>query len=106
MNVLSSGVVSVMLLAGACTGPVLEEEVESPLASIEDTPEGIAATCGVSPSSITYWATEAARDVFDENGLIGSCVYDAACLPSCWGTTSQWSSWSRPLIECPCPAQR
>lgn len=65
--------------------------------------ESIAAlSCGQSPTSITYWASQWQRDILDADGVIGGCDFDASCLPSCWGATSDWTTWAGPLISCPC----
>lgn len=61
-----------------------------------------ALSCGQSPTSITYWASEWQLDVMDADGVIGGCDFDASCLPSCWGATSDWTTWAGPLISCPC----
>ena len=107
MRVISRGVSLAILLAGvtACTGQAVDREAfdVQPLSTIKEMPEAIA-SCGASPSSITYWATERQRDVLEEDGVVGGCEFDQACLPTCWGSTTQWTTWSRPLIQCPCPA--
>ena len=68
----------------------------------EQTSTNTAYFCGQSPSSITYWASQWQLEIMDADGVIGGCDFDAACLPSCWGGSSNWTSWSGPLISCPC----
>jgi len=98
-----------ILLAGVSGCAVNAEEhavVESrSLGAIgqEPAPE-TALSCGQSPTSITYWASSWQLEIMDADGVIGGCEFDASCLPSCWGATSNLTSWAGPLFECPCRA--
>lgn len=104
MNMISRGVLLAILVAGmsGCVNPD-ERDVR---AGRPDVPDRVSTTraysCGQSPTSITYWASAWQRDIFDADGVIGGCDFDQSCLPSCWGATSDWTSWAGPLIDCPC----
>ena len=107
MNVLSRGVLLVGFLAGvsACTAQGDQETSEPQmLTSIDETPEAAAATCGVQPRILTFWASEWQRDIMDVDGIVGDCTADNACVLTCWGDATRWTSW-RGLVQCPCPAQ-
>jgi hypothetical protein len=93
----------VFAVTGVISCAVDDREGRDSQSSIPEQESASAAySCGVSPTSITYWASEWARDVIDADGMIGGCVFDESCVPSCSGGTSDWTSWSGPLIQCPC----
>ena len=104
MSLISRATWLATLLAGmtSCAVGAAEQEVRESPAPVVQELGGTASFCGQSPTSISYWATQWQLEIMDADGLIGGCTYDESCLPSCWGGTSDWTTWGRPLIQCPC----
>lgn len=107
MSLISRATWLAVVMAGtsACAVGEADPDVrESPAATTAAVQElgGIASFCGQSPTSITYWASQWQSEIMDADGVIGGCEFDASCLPSCWGGTSNWTTWAGPLIQCPC----
>lgn len=106
MSAISRSISLAILMAGVSGCAAQPEEHEAaaswPLLVVDRAPVSTPSFCGQSPTSITYWASAWQRDILDADGVIGGCQFDAACLPSCWGATSDWTTWAGPLIQCPC----